>query len=371
MPFQAACPFCPTRIKLSHRSVGRSVRCPQCGNYFTAVPPEELPTANAPSLRAAAARPVNTTAAVAESPRLASTDDAPPNATSGLPESTPVGPAVPAPASSWTAIPAWVNVWGVAGFFLGSLSLLLASADYLRYLTIPLASVAVFVIVLGCLVGMGEHRLEDMAWLSLGGMVSAGVLGVALLQPRWLNSGWDMNAAVPQADPNQQLLVSPDNRVVKKSLTESDWVDAGSGSIRMGDLHVRIENIKVDVPVQTTGTAASPASRRLLITITLANTGHVRTFSYAGQWTGKNMPALRDNQGRFYLLREGTGKAHVGQIVRAVLRPVTHMEDVLAFDLPGPDIEYLELEIPAAAWMGQGMCRFRIPRAMIVWPAKS
>jgi len=176
---------------------------------------------------------------------------------------------------------------------------------------------------------------------------------------------------VPQTDPNQQLLVSPDNRVVKKSLAEIDWVDAGSGSIRMGELHVRIESVKVDVPAHTTGTAASPASGRLLITITLANTGHVRTFSYEGQRTGKHMPVLRDSQGRSYSLRDGAGKARSGEIMRAVLRPVTHVEDVLAFEPPTPDIGYLELEIPAAAWKGQGTCRFRIPRAMIVWPAKS
>jgi serine/threonine protein kinase len=39
--FIAQCPFCPSRIRVTQRSKGASVLCPQCGSYFTAVPPED------------------------------------------------------------------------------------------------------------------------------------------------------------------------------------------------------------------------------------------------------------------------------------------------------------------------------------------
>lgn len=39
--FLSRCPYCPTRVRLPRKALGVSIRCPQCANFFTAVPEEE------------------------------------------------------------------------------------------------------------------------------------------------------------------------------------------------------------------------------------------------------------------------------------------------------------------------------------------
>src|SRR5262245_32544948 len=41
MPFHTVCPFCPTKFKFPDKSLGASIRCPKCGNNFTAAPQDE------------------------------------------------------------------------------------------------------------------------------------------------------------------------------------------------------------------------------------------------------------------------------------------------------------------------------------------
>jgi len=39
--FQARCPFCMMRVRIPARALGASLPCPQCGNFFTAVPEDD------------------------------------------------------------------------------------------------------------------------------------------------------------------------------------------------------------------------------------------------------------------------------------------------------------------------------------------
>src|SRR5262249_34224215 len=50
MPFLAACPFCPTKIRLPEQALGASIRCPKCSNHFTAAPEESALASPTPYL---------------------------------------------------------------------------------------------------------------------------------------------------------------------------------------------------------------------------------------------------------------------------------------------------------------------------------
>jgi serine/threonine-protein kinase len=46
--FLARCPFCLVRIRIPARALGASLPCPQCSNFFTAVPEDESASGNSP-----------------------------------------------------------------------------------------------------------------------------------------------------------------------------------------------------------------------------------------------------------------------------------------------------------------------------------
>jgi predicted Zn finger-like uncharacterized protein len=61
MPTTVDCPNCSRKLRIPDELLGKKVKCPQCGNAFTASasapPPEEMEEEPAPAPRAAARRP--------------------------------------------------------------------------------------------------------------------------------------------------------------------------------------------------------------------------------------------------------------------------------------------------------------------------
>jgi hypothetical protein len=219
---------------------------------------------------------------------------------------------------------------------------------------------------LGLLATQDERKTRDTVWLALGGGVSLLVLLAAFLWPSALDRHWGMDFAVEEPDPNQFLVVTPDNRQVVKDLGRAEWIDADKQSLRQGDIHVRIASVKVDVPgvkKEAKGPALPPA---LLIQVAVVNVGQLRLIPYQGLNKSDPPPILTDDKGTPYPLRRlhDLGLPHLVQ--RAVLGPAREVPDLLAFEPPPPDVDALKLEFPAAAWGGTGTCRFRIPRSMIV-----
>ncbi len=376
MPFLATCPFCPAKFQLSRKVLGGSVRCPECGNYFTAVPPEEdAPVVGAPALRALAGKkrvsapapPVAEVASSAVSEDQLSQGPAPPeprSAGAAMPRS------LPAPG---TPIPGWINVWGLAALLLGGVAFFLAGASFwivpLRYLTVPFSGLGLAACLIGFLASLDDRKIKDVVWLALGGMVSLAVLVVAMVWPRLLNINWGSDFAVPDALPNKTFLVSPNNQIVARELTEADWVDAGKAAYRHGDVFVRVVEVKIDeAPVQPP-LKDKAAMRSLLISLKIANVGQLRMIPYAGQGSGKHPAVLKDSKGQSLAARHfGAGAKMTGQTGQVVLRASKQVEDLLVFASPPRQVEHLDLELNAAAWGGKGTCKLRIPARMISWP---
>ncbi len=71
------------------------------------------------------------------------------------------------------------------------------------------------------------------------------ILGLAWFQPQWLGPRWVIDFDVTGPGPDQMLLIAPDSQTVVKELRDDDWVDAGQGAIRQGDVEIQIEGAHV------------------------------------------------------------------------------------------------------------------------------
>jgi hypothetical protein len=387
MPFLATCPFCPAKFQLSRKVMGGSVRCPECGNYFTAVPPEEdMPVSTAPSLRALAGKkrvvapsapPTEETATAGNDEAIHQADgqmgvnapgldQAPPPVTRSMEQ---VGsPTIPQPTD--TPIPGWINLWGLAALVLGSTGLFFAVVSPwvmpLRYLTIPLSGLGLLVCVLGFLANIDDRKIKDVVWLSLASVVSLGVLVVAIFWGHLLNMHWGADFAVPLAFPDKPMQVSVKNPTVGRDVTDAEWIDASKAAYRKGDVFVKVVEVKIgEAPLQP-----PPKDKRansLLISLKIANLGQLRMIQYAGQGSGKHPASLKDSQGKMLnAQRIPAGSNLIGQTKQAVLRANKQVDDLLVFELPETKVQHLDLELPAAAWGGTGSCKLRIPGRIIV-----
>src|SRR6185437_4444365 len=269
MPFVTACSFCPNKIKVPDQSLGASLRCPTCGNYFTVAPAPPEPAKN---LRRPVAAPRPTAAPVkapppppADLPWWVATPPA--GASNPAPSEPPAPPPAPAPvhseplahspivsamdfpepsAPAQSALPGWINAWGVAAFSLTALGLLLAAFALPRFLTISLASLGLVVGLAGVVATWDNWQIKDGIWLALGGGGNGVLLLLALFGPSWLNNRWGRDFVVPEADLNVQMMVSRDNTSDVKELAGGDRVDAEINAIRQGDFLIRVESAVVD-----------------------------------------------------------------------------------------------------------------------------
>jgi hypothetical protein len=105
----------------------------------------------------------------------------------------------------------------------------------------------------------------------------------------------------------------------------------------------------------------------LFITLHIGNTGPLYDFLYHGQMDGEFVPVLRDSRGK-ELQRHSLGnQAHKsGQIGTVSVLPLHDVRDVLVFEAPWQGTDHIELEMPATAWGRAGVCKFRIPSAMVL-----
>lgn len=306
MPFEAACPFCPTRInRVPDEALGASLRCPQCGNYFTLAPADDL------NLQPAGKTFRRPTARAAPNPSSAS-------------DASEAGHSEAAQLS--TAHPVSPTCGSAAAY---------------------------------------APRSQLTLWLRRAAVVSLVVLTAALFWSRGPSRQGRIALVLDDPDPHQFLVVTPDNRQMIRDLGRSEWADAEKESLRQGNVHIRICWAKVDVPPRNETAKPSSLPRSLLIQVQLAHLPpELRPFK--GLLNGNNTPVLLDDRGRKYALRSSPPQVGIADQVDLVPSSSREpVQEVLVFEPPGADLESLKLDLPAMAWGRTGSCRFRIPRSMI------
>lgn len=76
--------------------------------------------------------------------------------------------------------------------------------------------------------------------------------------------------------------------------------------------------------------------------------------------------SLTDNFGNEYsLVTFGISDGPVGSVRLESVYPEASVKDVIAFQAPIEKVEYLNLELPASNFGGEGVLRIRIPASMM------
>jgi hypothetical protein len=156
---------------------------------------------------------------------------------------------------------------------------------------------------------------------------------------------------------------------------ESEWVDASKDAIQQGGVRVRIAGVAVkQVELKDANSHRRSGERSLILRFRLSNAGADRLIKYqswgpSARADESREPKLTDDRGRQYRRRNtAPGWSVVGQVPAASLPLAKWVDDVLVFEPPPANVQYLRLELPCAAFGASGTLQLEIPRAMIAFP---
>ncbi|HWY86911.1 MAG TPA: hypothetical protein VNX28_09315 [Gemmataceae bacterium] len=261
-------------------------------------------------------------------------------------------------------MPAWVSPWGLAALMLGTAALLAASLIGERLVTLLLSAGGLTAVVLGRRATGAERTSSDGVWLALAGALSGLVLVLTIFSPGVLNNRWAIDFAVPQVDPDEQVVV-PLNKPRDQGtvLTADDWVDASKDAIRQDDLLLNVESVQVG-PLEDKGPGAYGA-----VHIRFANIGS-GTINFQGFDRDMNLPVLTDTSGSSYAFVEqrqrtpASGEVVFGPPKRGgmALSPTKHQGYLLVFESAPSGPKAMKMELPASAWGRKGRYQFLISR---------
>ena len=139
-----------------------------------------------------------------------------------------------------------------------------------------------------------------------------------------------------------------------------------------GDVQVAISEVFIDyVTVESLRSQSQSQKPLFQIRISLRNIGQNRKIEYSG-WSesgssfSTEYARLSDNfDNRYKRINFGFSADVVGQVDNESIYPGKKVTDLLIFELPLDTVEYLQLELPANAFGGEGFIRFQIPRSMM------
>jgi hypothetical protein len=262
------------------------------------------------------------------------------------------------------------NVLGVVALFLGAGGLVLASVPSVAFLTLPLAGLGLVLGLAGCLPALAFGKGNPL----VPAAGSAANLLVVLLAVFWLGLvstlPFGRGAADPDADRIQAIPLGHPT-ADPAGLEQSGWVDASRAAVQQNDVRIQLTAVSV-APVEMYKVQSKPKfseQKYLLVRLRTFNVGAGRQLPYetwnaAGR--GPQPLTLTDNLGKSYALKSAdpdwkmTEQPH-----RDPVAPGRFTDELLVFEAPPADVEFLHLELPASACGGHDTYRLAIPRAMI------
>lgn len=152
-----------------------------------------------------------------------------------------------------------------------------------------------------------------------------------------------------------------------------DWVDAERFTARQGEVCIAVTLARVGrIPLAQFREEGTSKENLLAIDVRISNSGQThkidyRTWGHDGfDLLGSRSPQLHDNfKNRYRGISFGFGTEVVGQVKDEAIYPGKWLDDVLVFERPLENIQYLRLELPASAFGGKGAIRFQIPARLI------
>lgn len=150
------------------------------------------------------------------------------------------------------------------------------------------------------------------------------------------------------------------------------WASAET-PVRQGDVQVQVRTIQIGtVPLKDAidGKRGISKDPLLIIQVEVTNVSETKKVDYK-TWGGRALAfgtkcTLVDNFGnRYKIISFGISDMVVGAIDSESIYPGKSIQDVLVFEAPVSKAEYLNLELSASQFGGDGMLRIRIPASMI------
>jgi hypothetical protein len=372
MPFVAEGILCRQKIRLPDRAAGASVQCPRCGSHFTAAPPDEL----LPAVQ----RAESSTAKAHFSPATTHAESPPtmPAVLREEPAPTTNGPDRAVPAVVVPELPiiretakrrAWIDPLGLGALATGGIAVACAYFYVLAILVIPLAGIGLAMGLLalgrGLLADRPTYVMATAASVLNMAVLLAGSLFPSILGPTYqlARARFVPEVAVPRVVPLAGKKSTPADGNV-------EWPDARRFSVQVKG--ARVEVVAATVRPIEVGTAANKKSTQesyLLLRVRTHQAADGAEF-VSGAWheaaAPRPSPNVTDNTGRTYRQPPIDLSAEAGMLSQKPSAfPLGITDEVYVFEAPGLAVDWLRLEMPAAAWGGRGAVRFSIPREML------
>jgi hypothetical protein len=260
--------------------------------------------------------------------------------------------------------PAWIEPAGVGSLLLSGAALLSASVAALCSFVIPLSFLAFLLGVVGLVRALSGAKFR-LPLPAVAGTTGGAVLVAALLLPGLLGPAY-VSVRVRKVVDRATIRALPlAGKFAAGATEDSGWADAGQVALQQGPLNVQVLEVAIS-PTQSPPKKPMPPSISIRLRILQPKTAD---NSHA-KWTEKPLPlkempqpTLTDNTGRVFCELQFQEIAPEGK-TRSVF-PVVLVDQVLVFEAPPPQTAFLHLEVPAAAWGGTGVFRFKIPGSMI------
>lgn len=366
MSFLMQCPYCPGKAEVA--KTARWATCPKCFKTFEAVHSEE----EAESAGAAAATALAPAAQAEDQAGAVPWADKPGSRSGVAKRSTlPDGP-VPAVTprrqpKQPEAVPdeddGSPSLWAAAAFILAALALFQGAVIGIRAISISMAGLGVVLALIGyVVVALGARSRPGFSWLHAGAGSSALVLLATLFFPTLVNRRWAIDFAVPEPDPQAQVVVPRTAPLTQGKPHKADeWPDATTEAVRQHEVVVRVDGVKTDVV---------NGRKALLVHVRIANSGRGEQVTFEGFDQVNHKPTLKDGAGASYaLLEQKPRKYNAGGPIEfetrawtpKAVKPILDVQ--LVFAPPPAGSAPYKLELPASAWGREGTCRLLLPES--------
>ena len=369
MSVLAICPYCQRgKIRAPESAVGLSATCPKCSNCFTIVASTELPSTPPPvrvwdsphapkpaePVGVDEPTPLPVLHSLGEQDERDRTMARDSGDTAELPELTDLPRHDEASHASL--------IFALVAIILAGAGLALSQLPFGRFASLALGVLAVAAGFYGLFVAQRKYL-----WPAIGTGAGVVVLLLVLLAPSalglygWLPQRGDENAKQAKGMPYDG-----------GAAQSADWVDVSKLFWQRGDVRVSLENI-VTSPVELKGPNGEKQYSRdrvLQVRLRIANVGVVRKIDFRS-WSERPTaeipaPRLIDSYDRSVPAKTfEAGWQPRERITGAGIFPGKSIEDLLVFELPEKNPEFVRLELPAAAFGETENVKLHIPMSLL------
>lgn len=379
MPISAVCPSCQAKLKVPDQMENRKGKCPKCQNVILIKRVEEV--SNPPLIQDAPLSSPSTPVIVPKVyPKVvpqpaAPEDDFLQNNDQGFTQNV-ISQRVIVNQKKGSS-----NSLGIASLVVAVLSFFIC---WLPGIGVLVSGLAMFLGLIGIVVSFlrkGEGIGYPIAGaglaaisLTLSFVWTSAVLTPAIKKVSAASEKVKIeNAANGVAKDEKQTANNqmPTKEPTKESSKEeSDFVDAESKVAVVGDVKIKIISAEIDFVTGKNFKEFTSKEKLLKITVRVTNANPNRKVEFEGwgkhDFSFDDSPSLKDNfKNSYKLINFGLGARVDGQVKIESLYPEKPITDLLVFEAPLGNVEFLILELPNKNIGGKGSLKFKIPSSML------